>query len=182
MEAAGKWKVLGEKVIDSSKWMDYVKSKIELPDGKIIDYFHVRYHDAVAGVLAIDKNGRILMVKSYRFTVDRTQWEIIAGSAEKDERMEDAARRELKEETGYTAKRLEKLVEYYPSAGKGDHRFVLFVARGLRKASRRIDTNEIMGVRFFPVSRIRKMIERGEIMEGMTLTGLLIAFFKGMIR
>ena len=85
----------------------------------------------------------------------------------------DAAARELREETGYAAERVEPLYRYHPAVGSMSHTFNLFLARGLRQVGRH-DPAEIHAVRFFERADLDVMIDRGEIQDGMSLTALLM--------
>lgn len=88
----------------------------------------------------------------------------------------------VSEETGHTAKILEPLGHYHPSNGSSNQKFILFVARGVEKSGAIQDTKEVDDARWFVLEDVRGMMARNEILDGLSVTGLLWYFFRGDAR
>ncbi len=118
-------------------------------------------------------NGRVLLVRQYRHAARQSLWELPAGTLEPREKPRHAAARELAEETGFRARSLKLLCEFFPSPGIMSEKMRLFVARGLARASANPDPDELIRVRDFTRTKLRRMIRTGRIRDGKTLVGLL---------
>lgn len=160
-------------------WFAIHASDIELPDGSIGRGWHwIDYFTPAVGVIPVRANGDILLVNHYRFTTQTRDWEIPAGRVEPNEPPEQAAERELREETGHIAARLERLGHYHPSNGSSNQEFILFVAHAVTQNGAIQDTNEVDGAQWFEPAVVRAMLARNEIFDGMSVTGLLWYFFQ----
>ncbi len=129
-------------------------------------------HRGAAAILAIDK-GRILLVKQHRFPHGYVL-EIPAGTLEKGEEPRRCAFRELKEETGYEAKKMVPLIKYYPSIGYNTELIHCFVASGLKKSSKlKLDADEIISVVKIGFNKALRMILSGKIVDSKTICAVL---------
>jgi ADP-ribose pyrophosphatase len=126
------------------------------------------------GVLPLLDDGRVCLIQSRRLTVDRTLIEIPAGTREPDEPPLETARRELAEETGYRAARLEELAAYYPSPGIMDERLWLYVATGLTEGEHAREANEEIENYVVPWEQALAMVESGEIEDGKSMLAILL--------
>ncbi|MDA2913652.1 NUDIX hydrolase [Acidobacteriia bacterium AH_259_A11_L15] len=131
-------------------------------------------HGGSVAVLAMFPDGRLLLVRQYRYPADDFLWELVAGHIDPGESPRAAARRELEEETGYRARRLERLVEFYPSPGFLGEKMIVFRARGLRAGRARPEPDEALEARAFTRRELEGMVRRGELRDGKTLVGLLL--------
>jgi ADP-ribose pyrophosphatase len=143
-----------------------------LPDGRPASLDAVRYRN-VATVIPLLPGGRVVLLRQYRPIVGQELWEVPAGTLEPGESPEACARRELAEEAGYHAARLEVLGEALADPGLTDERLFLFVARDLSPAPRHLDPDEHIAVTALPLLEAYRMIDRGEILDAGTLVGLL---------
>lgn len=121
-------------------------------------------------------DGRVLLVRQYRHAARQALWELPAGTLEPGEDPLDAAQRELAEETGYRARRLKRLCEFFPSPGILSEKMRLFEARGLTPSPAHPDPDERIRVRRFSRAELRSLVSAGKIRDGKTLAGLLWLF------
>ena len=129
------------------------------------------------GVLPVDESGKIILVKQYRFPAKKELWEIPAGKLKKGEKPELGAKRELKEETGFEAKKLKKMAEYFVSPGYTSEYQYLFVAKDLKKGKQLLEKDEIIKkVKAFSLNEILKMIKEKKIIDAKTI--LAISYIK----
>ncbi len=131
----------------------------------------VRHPGAVMIVPLLDDE-RVVMIRNYREAVEADLWELPAGKLEPGEPPEAAAARELLEETGYRAGRLDKLTEFYTSPGFADELMHAFVATDLTPDQQRLEPGERITVEIMHVSQALNMIREGEIRDGKTIAGL----------
>jgi ADP-ribose pyrophosphatase len=133
----------------------------------------VRHAGSVA-VLALQDDGRIVLVRQYRYPVDDFVWELPAGRLDPGETPEAAAQRELREEIGHRAREMTRLAFFYTTPGFCDEAMHVFRATGLEPAPAPGDEDERIEVRAFTLAELSSMIDGGEIREGKTLVALLL--------
>ena len=121
-------------------------------------------------------DGRIVLVRQYRYAARQSLWELVAGGLDGRETVLAAARRELLEETGYRSRRMRRLFSFYPSPGVLTERMHLVEARDLTLTKATPEEDERIEVGRFPESELRRMLESGRIHDGKTLVGLLWSF------
>ena len=141
------------------------------PGGVEADREVVR-HPGSAVILPITAEGEVVLVRQYRYAVAEFLWEAPAGHIEEGESPEEAARRELVEETGYYPRRLEKLLDFYPAPGFTDEKLHLFRATELDEREARPEEDENIEVRLFTVSEARGLLSSREIHDAKTLVAL----------
>ncbi|MBE0448400.1 MAG: NUDIX hydrolase [Actinobacteria bacterium] len=149
--------------------------KIRSPEGKIMEREVVKHVDAV-GIVALNDKGGIVLVSQYRHPINADLLEIPAGLLADSEDPAACAVRELKEETGYAAVRIEKLAEFYTSAGFTDERFFLYFSSDIEEGEpEREPGEEDMQVVIIPLKDAVEMVSRGEVKDAKTLTAILMA-------
>jgi len=121
-------------------------------------------------------DGRLVLVRQYRHPVRESLWELVAGGIERGETPRQSARRELREETGYHARVLKPLLEFYPSPGILSERMHLVEAWDLTPSKGQADADERIEIGFFTVHKLMQMIRKNEIRDGKTLVGILFLF------
>lgn len=136
-------------------------------------------HSGSVAVVPLDSQGNVLMVRQYRKPVEQELLEIPAGMLEPGEEPATAARRELEEETGYSAHRIEPLVKFFTSPGFCDEEMHVFLATGLVPGKPNPDEDEQIELVRVPVADVPEMIRRGEIKDGKTIAALLLAIHNG---
>jgi ADP-ribose pyrophosphatase len=116
---------------------------------------------------------RVLLERQYRYAAGGRLWELPAGRIDPGESTLAAAKRELIEETGYTASRWEKALFFYVSPGFLDETMTIYLARGLRKGVAQPEEDERIVVRFFPLGQAVRMAMTGKIIDAKTISSLL---------
>ncbi len=131
-------------------------------------------HPGSVVVLPILADGRVVLVRQFRYAARRSLWELVAGSLEPRENVLAAARRELMEETGYRARSVRRLLSFYPSPGFLTERMHLVQARGLTLGQAQPEVDERIEVGCFRRPELRSMMSAGKVQDGKTLVGLLM--------
>lgn len=148
--------------------MDYALD----PDGFEIKRAIVQ-HPGSAVVMPVDERKRILLVRQYRLPARQYLWELPAGRIDAGETPLQAARRELGEETGYRAKKWEKLAVFYPSPGFLAEKMTIFLATGLTAGEQTPMEDERIQIEWFPAHEIDRLIEKGKVIDAKTQIGFL---------
>ena len=153
--------------------------RVRFPDGSIGELEMIRHPGASAVVPFVgDPEGddpQLLLIRQYRYAAEGFVYEIPAGRLDAGEAPEVCARRELKEEVGCTAERIERLFTMYTTPGFTDEKIHLFMAVGLTRGVTQHESDEFMEVVPVPLSRALEMIERNEITDCKTALGILYA-------
>lgn len=130
------------------------------------------HHNGSAVVLARDSRGRVLMVRQYRVPATDYLWELPAGKIDEGETALTAAKRELKEETGFAARRWKRLVSYWASPGFLRERMNIYLAEDLRPGPAEPVEDERIERRWFTVAELEKSIAAGRLTDGKTMIAL----------
>jgi 8-oxo-dGTP pyrophosphatase MutT (NUDIX family) len=166
-----RWRIHGEQQVWGSRWLSVRSLDVEQPDGMRIDYHAVRLSDVAAAVV-LDAERRVLMLWRHRFLTDTWAWELPMGIVEPGETPEQAAAREVEEETGWRPGPLEPLIYAQPGAGIMDSAHHVFRAVSAIYVGEPVEQNESDRVEWLPLAGVPAMIERREIVSGITLIGL----------
>jgi ADP-ribose pyrophosphatase len=152
---------------------------VRFPNGTIGELEMIRHPGASAVVPFLsDPAGddpQVLLIRQYRYAAERYLYEIPAGRLDPGEAPDACARRELQEETGCVAARVEHLTTMYTTPGFTDERIHLFMAVGLTRGEDAREADEFIEIEPMPLSRALSLVERGEIQDGKTALGLLYA-------
>ncbi len=147
---------------------------VSLPNGVKAVREVVEHRPAVA-IVPFDDNREVILVSQFRYPVGEQLLEVPAGIIEVSETPEQCADRELQEEIGYRAREMRSLGSFWTAPGFSDELMYAFVATGLEPSRLESDKDEDITVVRVPVSRIREMIEAGEIRDSKTIAALLMA-------
>jgi ADP-ribose pyrophosphatase len=169
------WTTLSSKPIYENPWMSLREDVAEMPDGRTTTYGVVTFGDCV-GVVPFVDDDHVLLVRQYRYVqAEGHRWEIPTGGVRPAETLEQAAQRELAEEAGYRAGRLHHISSYYTSKCICDETAHLYVGQDLRPAVALPDETEFLQRQVFFFDRALQMALEGEIMDSMSVLGLLLA-------
>ncbi|MCZ8206343.1 NUDIX hydrolase [Gemmatimonas sp.] len=152
--------------------------EVRFPDGSVGTLEMIRHPGASAVVPLLGDSGddpEVLLIRQYRYAAEQFLYEIPAGRLDPGESPADCARRELQEETGYTATCVEQLFTMYTTPGFTDEKIHLFVATGLVPGEAHREADEFMELVPTRLSHALSMIERGEIQDAKTALALLYA-------
>ncbi|MBI2816426.1 MAG: NUDIX hydrolase [Acidobacteria bacterium] len=131
------------------------------------------HHNGSAVMLPRFADGRVLLIRQFRFAAGSALWELPAGTIDPGETPLQTARRELEEETGYHAKSWRKLLVFYPSPGLLTEKMTLFLASDIRPGTAKPEDDEQIEVRPYSMAKALALIERGKIRDAKTIVGLL---------
>jgi ADP-ribose pyrophosphatase len=170
--------LLSSKVVYQGPLFRVLHDKLIEPGGKHSERDVIRHNGSVV-ILAIDpsrskKNPWIVIERQYRHAANQYLWELPAGKLEPGEVPLAGAKRELAEETGYLAKKWRPLVEYYASPGFLGESMKVYVAEGLVVGDAHPEDDEHIEIRLVQLSDVVKMIDKGMILDGKTLTSILL--------
>jgi ADP-ribose pyrophosphatase len=170
--------LISSEVVFEGPLFRVVHDKLIEPGGKHSERDIIRHHGSVV-ILALDntKSKRdpwLVIERQYRHAAGRFLWELPAGKLEPGEAALTGAKRELEEETGYRAKKWKPLVEYYASPGFLGESMKVFVAEGLVAGQAHPEDDEQIEFRLVKLSEAVKLIEKGAILDGKTLTAVLL--------
>ena len=171
-------RVLSSEVVFEGSVFRVLRDHLIEPGGKEGVRDIIR-HNGSAVILAVDKSKSkkdpwIVVERQYRHAAQQFLWELPAGKLEVGEDALEGARRELEEETGYRAKKWKPLVKYYASPGFLGEAMLVFLAEGLVAGRAHPEDDEEIEIRLVKLSEVLKMIDKGAILDGKTLTSVLL--------
>ncbi|MEH0420052.1 MULTISPECIES: NUDIX hydrolase [Streptomyces] len=175
------WKTHGERQIYTNKWVNLCLVDVQQPDGRRWEYHVVRLrHLAVAAV--VNDRQEVLMMWRHRFITDSWAWELPMGLVEEGESPEEAAAREVLEETGWRPGPIKPLIYAEPANGITDSQHHVFRADGATYDGPPTEKNESDRIEWIPLSEVRGMIDRREVVSSGSLVGLLYVLMDEAIR
>lgn len=166
-----KEKMISSKEIYRGHILDLFVDKVSLPNGKESTREVIR-HCIASAVLAMDEEGNIILEEQYRYPFDTILKEIPAGKCDKDEDPKDTALRELEEECGYKANKIEYLGVIYPTVAYTDEKIYIYLATELKKTHQHLDDGESLTYKFIPFKELVRLAKDGEIQDGKTLAAI----------
>lgn len=162
----------GQIVFQGRKFQVVVRDETQ-PDGQALRREFVAHPGAVV-ILPFVDDDHVCLLRNYRFAIEETLWELPAGTLEVGEPPAEAAVRELAEETGYQARRWQKLREFYPSPGVLAEQMHLYVAHDLAPGPQQLEAEEQIEVHVVRWSTALSWALDGTIRDGKTLVALLL--------
>jgi ADP-ribose pyrophosphatase len=162
--------VISSKELLKTKLFTIVEEVAHDPGGFEIKRSIVR-HPGSAVMMAVDENDRVLLVQQFRLPAEANLWELPAGRLDPGESPLEAAKRELREETGYQAKKWTELVSFWASPGYVQEKMTIFLAEGLKEGKQEPMDDERIEIRWFDKDELARMVRNGRIIDGKTLIG-----------
>jgi ADP-ribose pyrophosphatase len=166
------------KILSSQKVFDgrvFNVTVDTISEGELTYQREVVHHFGSAVIIPVFDDGTVVLVKQYRHPAVRYLLEAPAGTLADRERPEVGAARELQEELGLVAERLEKLSEFFVSPGFLEEKMWVYLATGLTEGKQFLDEDEILEIVRLPIAEALEMITSGEIQDAKTIIGLMLA-------
>ena len=173
MEDFEQVKRIDRNLVAKGAIIDYYQDTMLLPNGNTAKWDLID-HKGAAAVVAVLPDGRLLMVEQYRNALERMTLEIPAGGlTHRQEPTMEAARRELKEETGYTCDKIEPLLSLYTTVAFCNEKIDIYLATGLTPGEQHLDEDEFLNVGVYTLEELKEMICQGKIQDSKTIAGIL---------
>ncbi len=169
------WKTLSNKQVYDNPWITVSHRDVITPGDTKGIYGLVHFKNIAVGILPLDKDGNTWIVGQYRYTLEEYSWEIPEGGCEIGENPLDAAKRELKEETGIIAQKWTKILDLNTSNSVTDEIGVAYIAERLEFGEAEPEDSEDLIVRKLPFKELVEMTMRGEIKDALSICTILKA-------
>ncbi|GIU81179.1 MAG: NUDIX hydrolase [Acidobacteria bacterium] len=168
--------IIESKLIYQGRVFDVLLSKIR--ESNVVYEREIVHHNGSAVIVPVFEDMTVTLVRQYRHAAGKYLLEIPAGSIEKGESVEECARRELLEEVGLMANKLEKIAEFFVSPGFLSEKMFVFLATELRQTKQKPEFDEILEVERYDFPTVFEMIKSGKFEDAKTIIGLTLAGIK----
>lgn len=176
------WQVLTDNSLISQRWLEVREQRVRLSNGHEIEQFHLIQGPSWAGVLCLTADGHVVMVRQYRHGLGAPSLELPAGVIDAAETPLEAARRELREETGFSAPELVPLLHVAPEPARNTTHAHFFFARGGERVTElALDSSEELEVVLIPVPELLELVDQGVIMHAAHIGAILLAARRGLL-
>ncbi len=165
-------KTVTTEIIYRGRIFDVETQTVELPNGEIAARDIIR-NPGAAVIVPVTDNGDVILVEQFRKPCEQVFIEVPAGKLEEGEDPKLCAARELKEETGYTAEKLEKIMTLNPAPAFADEVLHVYLATGLTEGEANPDEGEFISAKAYPMAEALNMIKEGKITDSKTVASLL---------
>jgi ADP-ribose pyrophosphatase len=172
-EQKNPWQINQEQQLYDNPWISLTHYDVINPSGGKGIYGKVHFKNRAIGVLPLDANGNTYMVGQFRFTINQYSWEMPEGGGMIEHDPLDAAKRELKEETGLVAVNWSRIMELHLSNSVTDELAILYLATGLEQQSPEPEETEQLVVKKIPFEEMYQMVANGIITDAMTVAAVL---------
>lgn len=172
--AESNWETRSTRVAYDNPWIRVEHREVITPAGTPGIYGVVQFKNKAMGVVPIDEDGNVYLVGQYRYTLDEYSWEIPEGGRPLGQDLLEAAKRELKEETGLTAREWQCVGRIHTSNSVTDEEGFIYLAQDLVQGDSAPEETEELAVRKLPLRDAVDMVMKGEITDSVTIAGILM--------
>ena len=169
------WKKLSYKKIYDNPWITVEEYQVINPRGGNGIYGKVKFKNKAIGIIPVDDAGNTWLVGQYRFTLDEYSWEIPMGGGSIGVPILESAKRELKEETGFTASKWTEIMRIHTSNSVTDEEGFIFLAEELTAGETDFDDTEDLEIMKLPFKEAYQMVLEGKITDSLSVAGILKA-------
>jgi 8-oxo-dGTP pyrophosphatase MutT (NUDIX family) len=167
------WEKLGSRVVYDNPWITVREDNVMNPRGGQNQYGHVHFKNKAIAIVPLDEDHNTWLVGQDRYTLGTYSWEVPMGGAAENEQPLDAAKRELREETGLSAEKWTKVMRLHLSNSITDEEGFVFLAEELSEGEPEFDETEKLDVRKLPLSEALTMVNSGQITDAMSVAAIL---------
>lgn len=167
------WTTTGSRQLYDNPWINVREDQVVNPAGKPGIYGVVSFKNFAIGIIPVDVQGNTWLVGQYRYSLDEWSWEIPMGGGPKGVDMLESAKRELKEETGYTAEKWTNIMRIHTSNSVTDEEGVVYLAEGLTPGETEPEETEQLIVKKLPLKEAVDWVMEGKITDAISVAGLL---------
>ena len=176
------WKRTDRKLVYDNAWITLYEDEVINPGGGRNTYGNIHFKKRAIAIVPLDDAGNTWIVGQDRYTLGEYSWEVPMGASEDGEEPIDTAHRELREETGLSARRMTRLMRLHTSNSITDEEGFVFVAKDLQQGETAFDEMEVLDIRKLPLVDVVAMITRGEMTDAISIAAILKVFSDQNIR
>lgn len=167
------YKRIKRELVAKGAIIDYYQDTMLIPNGNVAKWDLID-HKGAAAVVAVREDGKLLMVRQYRNALERETLEIPAGGLNgRDEPTDQAAMRELEEETGYTCDQVELLVSIYTTVAFCNEKIDIYLAQDLKPGHQHLDEDEYLNVEAYDLEELKRMVFEGKLQDSKTICAIM---------
>ena len=167
------WKKISSRTVYENDWMRVLEDHVRNPGGGENQYGYVHFKNRAIAIVPLDDDGNTWLVGQDRYTLGEYSWELPMGGAPLDEVPLDAAKRELREETGLSASRWSEVMRLHTSNSITDELGIVYVAEGLTEGETAFEETEDLQIRKLPLADALQLVHRGEITDAISVAAIL---------
>ena len=167
------WKQLHSRTVYENPWMAVREDHVVNPGGGKNHYGYVHFKNRAIAILPLDDDGNTWLVGQQRYTLGAYSWELPMGGAPLDEPPLDAAKRELREETGLTATQWSEVMRLHTSNSITDEVGIVYIAEGLTQGETEFEETEDLEIRKLPLADAVQLVNDGEITDAISVAAIL---------
>ncbi len=167
------WTTVEKKKIYENPWIHLEEHQVINPGGGKGIYGKLHFKNKAIGIIPLDEHNNTWLVGQYRYPLDEYSWEIPMGGGPLEEDILSAAKRELKEETGLTAEKWERIMRIHTSNSVTDEEGFIFIARELTEGETAFEETEQLMIKKIPLAQALDMVMKEEITDSLSIAGIL---------